>query len=61
MSARIYHHGATERPRRTFETPVIIHQEWPEHIARCRAAIRQRWDREDSAAALRARDMGRAG
>lgn len=34
--------GAPEEPRRTFETPVMIHQEWPDHIARCCAAIRAR-------------------
>lgn len=35
-----------EQPRRTFETPRFVCQEWPEHIAHCRKAIRQRWDRE---------------
>lgn len=25
---------------------LFVCQEWPEHIARCRMAIRQRWDRE---------------
>lgn len=45
------HYSMTaEHPRRTFETPVIVCQEWPEHIARCRVAIRQRWDREGSEA-----------
>lgn len=42
MSARIFTAGVREAPRRTFETPRLVHQEWPEHIARCCAAIRQR-------------------
>ncbi len=46
MSARIFRQGRAEQPRRTFETPRIVCQEWPEHIALCRKAIRQRWDRE---------------
>jgi len=34
-----------EQPFVTREHPLC--QEWPEHIAHCRKAIRQRWDRED--------------
>jgi hypothetical protein len=42
MSARIYSTGLSERPRKTFETPLFIHQEYPEHVARSCAAIRAR-------------------
>jgi hypothetical protein len=42
MSARITQLGVREGPRRTFETPLFIHQEWPEHVARSCAAIRKR-------------------
>jgi hypothetical protein len=41
----------TEQPFVTREHPLC--QEWPDHIARVRKAIRQRWDR-DMAASLRA-------
>jgi hypothetical protein len=36
------HLGVREGARRTFETPLFVHQEWPEHIARSCAAIRAR-------------------
>lgn len=42
MSARITVNGLREAPRKTFETPRFIHQEWPEHVARSCAAIRAR-------------------
>jgi hypothetical protein len=42
MSARIHAAGASERPRRTFETPPIVFVAYPEHIARCCEAIRAR-------------------
>lgn len=40
--SRITHYGQPEQPRRTFETTVYRCQEWPEHIARCERAIKQR-------------------
>lgn len=42
MSARIHATGISASPRKTFETPLFLHQEWPEHVARCCAAIRRR-------------------
>jgi hypothetical protein len=48
MSARIHASGMAQRPRKTHETPLFLHQEWPEHVARCCAAIRQRRLRESS-------------
>lgn len=38
----ITHSGIAEQPRRTFETPKFVHQEWPEHVSRCCTAIRAR-------------------
>lgn len=44
MSARVFQAGLRETPRRTFETPTYLFQEWPEHVARSCAAIRLRRD-----------------
>jgi hypothetical protein len=52
MSARITAAGIPERPRKTFETPVFVHQEYPEHVALCETVIRAR-RRGESAVRLR--------
>lgn len=48
MTARIFASGVSDPPRRTRETPVFVHIEYPEHIARSCAAIRQRWRNESA-------------
>ena len=42
MSARVTQIGTAPKPRTTFETPTFHVQEWPEHVAVCRVAIRAR-------------------